>query len=218
MTFLTALRPALQGGRTGLLSTASTSSLLVASSSTTELPLPLPAFAFGGSVQTRNSTKRGGGSTKNNRNSAGRRLGVKRHAGQYVQAGQIIYRQRGTSWHPGPNAAIGKDHTIFATAPGFVQFYYAPPSSSPAPTTTTTTSPAAGPIRPLGTKTFSAPQINNTPHPSSKKQNRRYIGVTLDADRPFPRPASEPRQRRFEKIDLEALQRDIDAVKLESTA
>lgn len=58
-----------------------------------------------GIIQVRTATKRGGGSTKNNRSSAGRRLGVKRFAGQYVQAGEILLRQRGTSWFPGQHVS-----------------------------------------------------------------------------------------------------------------
>lgn len=68
------------------------------------------------------STKKAGGSSKNGRDSAGRRLGIKKYGGQYVVAGNIIARQRGTKWHPGANAGIGKDHTIFALIDGFVQF------------------------------------------------------------------------------------------------
>jgi len=68
------------------------------------------------------STKKAGGSSKNGRDSAGRRLGIKKFGGQQVIAGNIIARQRGTKWHPGSNVGIGKDHTIFALIDGFVQF------------------------------------------------------------------------------------------------
>lgn len=68
------------------------------------------------------ATKKAGGSSRNGRDSAGRRLGVKKYGGQYVEAGNIIVRQRGTKWHPGENVGIGKDHTIFAKVAGFVQF------------------------------------------------------------------------------------------------
>ena len=67
--------------------------------------------------------KKAGGSSRNGRDSAGRRLGVKRYGGENVLAGNIILRQRGTKFHPGSNVGIGKDHTIFATADGTVTFH-----------------------------------------------------------------------------------------------
>ena len=66
--------------------------------------------------------KKGQGSTQNNRDSAGRRLGVKKFGGQFVRAGNIIIRQRGTKVHPGNNVVMGKDHTIFALIDGIVSF------------------------------------------------------------------------------------------------
>ncbi len=66
--------------------------------------------------------KKGGGSTKNGRDSESKRLGVKRFGGEMVRAGNIIVRQRGTKFHPGTNVGIGKDDTIFATADGIVTF------------------------------------------------------------------------------------------------
>ena len=66
--------------------------------------------------------KKGQGSTTNNRDSAGRRLGVKRFAGEYVSAGSIIIRQRGTRFYPGRNTGRGSDDTIFAKISGFVKF------------------------------------------------------------------------------------------------
>ena len=68
------------------------------------------------------ATKKGGGSTRNGRDSAGRRLGVKKFGGQIVISGNIIVRQRGTKFHPGSNVGIGKDHTLFATSDGKVNF------------------------------------------------------------------------------------------------
>ena len=68
------------------------------------------------------ATKKAGGSSRNGRDSAGRRLGVKKYGGQYVIPGNIIVRQRGTKFHPGKNVGIGKDHTIFATSNGKVSF------------------------------------------------------------------------------------------------
>ncbi|MCW8838714.1 50S ribosomal protein L27 [Sulfurimonas lithotrophica] len=66
--------------------------------------------------------KKGQGSTQNNRDSAGRRLGVKKYGGESVVAGNIIIRQRGTKIHPGKNVGMGKDHTIFALVDGEVKF------------------------------------------------------------------------------------------------
>ncbi len=66
--------------------------------------------------------KKAGGSSRNGRDSAGRRLGIKKFGGEAVVPGNIICRQRGTKWHPGNNVGIGKDHTIFATSEGHVQF------------------------------------------------------------------------------------------------
>lgn len=66
--------------------------------------------------------KKGQGSTQNNRDSAGRRLGVKKYGGEAVIAGNIIVRQRGTKVHPGKNMGMGKDHTLFALVDGVVRF------------------------------------------------------------------------------------------------
>ncbi|MCD6173160.1 MAG: 50S ribosomal protein L27 [Sulfurimonas sp.] len=66
--------------------------------------------------------KKGQGSTQNNRDSAGRRLGVKKYGGEVVIPGNIIIRQRGTKVHPGNNVGMGKDHTIFALVEGTVSF------------------------------------------------------------------------------------------------
>ena len=66
--------------------------------------------------------KKAGGSSRNGRDSAGRRLGVKKSGGQPVSPGNIIVRQRGTKYHPGVNVGMGKDHTIFAVTDGRVSF------------------------------------------------------------------------------------------------
>ena len=66
--------------------------------------------------------KKGGGSTRNGRDSEAKRLGVKRYGGQLVKAGNIIVRQRGTEFHPGDNVGMGKDHTLFALIDGTVKF------------------------------------------------------------------------------------------------
>lgn len=66
--------------------------------------------------------KKAGGSSRNGRDSAAQRLGLKRHDGQFVTAGSIIVRQRGTKFHPGNNVGLGKDDTLFAKVDGYVKF------------------------------------------------------------------------------------------------
>ena len=66
--------------------------------------------------------KKGQGSTQNNRDSAGRRLGIKKYGSQLVRAGNIIVRQRGTKIHSGNNVGLGRDHTIYSLIDGFVKF------------------------------------------------------------------------------------------------
>ena len=66
--------------------------------------------------------KKGGGSTRNGRDSKPKMLGVKKFGGELVSAGAIIVRQRGTKFHPGTNVGLGKDHTLFAIADGHVSF------------------------------------------------------------------------------------------------
>ena len=66
--------------------------------------------------------KKAGGSSRNGRDSEGRRLGVKKFGGEQVAPGNIILRQRGTQWHPGEGVGMGRDHTIFAEREGVVQF------------------------------------------------------------------------------------------------
>jgi large subunit ribosomal protein L27 len=66
--------------------------------------------------------KKGGGSSRNGRDSKSKRLGVKKFGGERVRAGNIIVRQRGTRIRPGANVGVGRDHTIFATTDGYVKF------------------------------------------------------------------------------------------------
>ena len=73
--------------------------------------------------------KKAGGSSKNGRDSESKRLGVKRFGGEQVLAGNIIIRQRGTQYHPGPNVGVGRDHTLYATAAGRVDFAVKGPKS-----------------------------------------------------------------------------------------
>ncbi len=73
--------------------------------------------------------KKAGGSTRNGRDSESKRLGVKRFGGESVKAGNIIVRQRGTRFHAGDNVRVGRDHTLFATADGKVEFVVRGPRS-----------------------------------------------------------------------------------------
>ena len=73
-------------------------------------------------VPARFASKKAGGSSKNGRDSIGKRLGIKLYGGQFCRAGQIIVRQRGTKCHPGPNVSMGKDHTLHALVDGHVMF------------------------------------------------------------------------------------------------
>ena len=66
--------------------------------------------------------KKAGGSSKNGRDSEGKRLGIKRYGGEFVRAGNILVRQRGTTYHPGNNVGCGRDFTLFALVDGHVQF------------------------------------------------------------------------------------------------
>jgi large subunit ribosomal protein L27 len=66
--------------------------------------------------------KKGGGSSRNGRDSNAQRLGVKRYGGEVVKGGEIIVRQKGTNFHPGENVGLGRDYTLFALAPGRVAF------------------------------------------------------------------------------------------------
>lgn len=77
-------------------------------------------------TSVRTATKKTSGTSGSSHNSAGRRLGVKKHENHFVTPGQIIWRQRGTAFFPGENCGIGRDHTIFALEPGYVRFYRDP--------------------------------------------------------------------------------------------
>lgn len=89
------------------------------------LLLPRPAAAFSHLLTTtRLATKKAGGSTKNGRDSPGQRLGVKKFGGEAVGAGNIIIRQRGQKVKAGEQTKMGRDHTIYAVAPGWVLFRY----------------------------------------------------------------------------------------------
>ncbi|WFD34371.1 54S ribosomal protein L2 mitochondrial [Malassezia cuniculi] len=170
----------------------------------------LPAFTFGGSIQTRNSAKRGGGTTKNTRNNAGKRLGIKRYGSAFVKAGEILVRQRGTEWHPGENVRMGRDHTLFATVPGYVRFYRAKfdalEDDKQAPQTQAVRAPGTTTIRAANPEAVK-------PHPSSRKRERRYVGVVLSRDEQLPRAQGDVRPRLFAGIDLNAFEREKEILR-----
>jgi len=74
-------------------------------------------------VQVRTATKKASGSSNNHGGSPGQRLGIKKFSDEFCIPGNVIVRQRGTQFHPGQHVKMGRDHTIFATSPGFVRFY-----------------------------------------------------------------------------------------------
>ncbi|TFK92306.1 hypothetical protein K466DRAFT_540048 [Polyporus arcularius HHB13444] len=85
-------------------------------------------FRTAGLGSVRTATKRAGGTVSNHGGSPGKRLGVKKFSDEYVIPGNILVRQRGTVFHPGQHVKMGRDHTLYATVPGFVRFYKVPGS------------------------------------------------------------------------------------------
>ncbi|KAI5451621.1 54S ribosomal protein L2 mitochondrial [Naganishia albida] len=127
--------------------------------------------------QVRTATKRGGGSSKNGRSSAGRRLGVKKFTDQYVLPGQIIVRQRGNQFHAGQDVGQGKDHTLYALEPGYVKFYS---SSSPFPHVVPSTS------------------TSSTSVVKRPRYTKQFIGITREREERLPRALQDVgRDRRF---------------------
>lgn len=135
-----------------------------------------------GVLQVRTATKRAGGSTKNNRGSAGRRLGVKKFGGQKVERGEIIIRQRGQRFHPGQDVYLGKDYTIHAAIPGFVKFYEDPLGDH------------------VGYRALSL----------RRQRMRKFVGVVSNPNDQLPRNLiEEGRARYFGLIDLAARDREL---------
>jgi len=85
-------------------------------------PLSDPVASDNFESETTMAHKKAGGSSRNGRDTAGRRLGVKKYGGEHVIPGNIIVRQRGTKWHPGTGVSMGRDHTIFSVLEGQVEF------------------------------------------------------------------------------------------------
>ncbi len=90
------------------------------------LRAPLRTQIISAIGQVRHATKKAGGSTKNGRDSIGKRLGVKKYGGEQVVTGNILIRQRGMTFHAGDNVGIGRDFSLFALKDGFVHFKYNP--------------------------------------------------------------------------------------------
>jgi len=122
--------------------------------------------------------KKAGGSSRNGRDSEGRRLGVKKFGGEAVVPGNIIIRQRGTRVHPGANVGMGKDHTLFATAAGTVEFE----KKRPRPHVCSGTHGRSGRIRRISSRSppaHSPGGRSDEDHPSSPKGERfRGSGIT----------------------------------------
>ncbi|WVQ70542.1 54S ribosomal protein L27, mitochondrial [Cryptococcus sp. DSM 104548] len=130
-------------------------------------------------MQVRYASKAAGGKSKNGRESAGRRLGIKRYGDQYVLPGTIILRQRGAEFHPGQNVALGKDFTVYALQPGYVKFYQ---SHLPYPHFARADQP--GPA--------------NLPPVKNPRQLRKYVGVVANREERLPRDErAVGRERRF---------------------
>ncbi|KAL7422933.1 54S ribosomal protein L2 mitochondrial [Cryptotrichosporon argae] len=169
-------------------------SRLLGSRLTSELKIQLFAGPSGRQTQIRTATKRGGGSSKNGRDSESKRLGVKKFTNQYVLPGQILVRQRGASIHAGQHVGVGKDATLFALEPGFVKFYTSP---SPFPHTA-----PAGPILDLAstlTASATAAGALRVAAPVQKPRGyKQFIGIVRSRDDALPRDQlREGRDRRF---------------------
>lgn len=122
-----------------------------------------------------------------------------------MKAGEILVRQRGTEWHPGENVRMGRDHTLYATVPGYVRYYR--PNMPPADSTQLP--PQSLPLRTPGASTVRAANPEAVkPHPSSRKRERRYVGVVLSRDEQLPRAQGDVRPRLFASVDLNALERE----------
>lgn len=140
-------------------------------------------------LQIRTATKRAGGSTKNNRGSAGRRLGVKIFGGQYVKQGEIIIRQRGQRFHPGQDVYLSKDHTLHAKRSGYVKFYRDPSGDS------------------VGYRALS---LRN-------QAQRKFVGVVEDRNQTLPRDLkNEGRSRHFGLVDLNSHFKQLEEESLNS--
>ncbi|BEJ15047.1 hypothetical protein CspHIS471_0408140 [Cutaneotrichosporon sp. HIS471] len=101
----------------------SRASALARASLGADLRQELFAGPSGLQTQIRTATKRGGGSSRNGRDSSGKRLGVKKFTNEYVLPGQILVRQLGTGIRPGQHVGIGRDNTLYALEPGYIKFY-----------------------------------------------------------------------------------------------
>ncbi|KAL1412668.1 54S ribosomal protein L2 mitochondrial [Vanrija albida] len=133
-------------------------------------------------TQIRTATKRGGGSSKNGRDSAGKRLGLKKYSEQYVVPGQIIVRQRGSEIHAGQHVGTGNDYTLYALEPGYVKFYT---SALPYPHR------AADPVAQAAVDA-ARPAVNKP------RGVRTFIGIVREKSDTLPRDErAQGRERRF---------------------
>lgn len=120
-----------------------------------------------------------------------------------MKAGEIIVRQRGTEWHAGENVKMGLDHTLYATAPGWVRFYRPEPPPMPAPPRAHDASLLVQPLPFLSALPKLEP-IKSHPSSARRKLGRRYVGVGLSQDSKLPSRIGAPRERLFTKVNLAA--------------
>ena len=151
-----------------------------------------------------------------------------------MKAGEILIRQRGTEWHAGENVKMGVDHTLYATEPGWVRFYSpVPEKSSHAEDAAAeaaakaqgrlslSVAPQASEakaekkpsqdkpiISPMPMLSISPIMPASRPHPTSKRNARRYVGIVLTPDGVLPSPRGAPTARRFAKVDINKIRRE----------
>ncbi|MBE0689060.1 MAG: 50S ribosomal protein L27 [Anaerolineae bacterium] len=140
--------------------------------------------------------KKGGGSSRNGRDSNSQRLGVKRFGGEHVISGNIIIRQRGTKFHPGENVMMGRDHTIFAVAEGYVVFEQAHHgkrhiSVYPELTTVTPATPKAAPMPIAIADVTKAKTPKAKPAAEKKPAKAEAVKAEVEAPVEVPAPAAE---------------------------
>ncbi|KAH0363899.1 hypothetical protein KCU89_g18998, partial [Aureobasidium melanogenum] len=105
------------------LPTGSSPAIATIETALSALRLSSPAITSSTSIAVRYASHKAQGAANSAKDGAGKRLGAKKSGEQYVIPGNIIFRQRGTKWFPGDNCAMGRDHTIYATQPGYVKYY-----------------------------------------------------------------------------------------------
>lgn len=121
-----------------------------------------------------------------------------------MQAGEILIRQRGTSWHAGQNVAMGRDHTLFALKSGYVRFYQPTPPPASIVDSAQKRDASQPPLTTFKQPTILPKTLSLRPHPSSshRRTGRRYIGIVFDQETQLPQSWGAPTERRLDKVDL----------------